>query len=81
MNTKTEAQKIRKALRAQAFEPFNGSYGFRVETVKDDSHVLSVINRHYGEENEVASILEALGYEVSAPNKFATLIYAKKVAA
>lgn len=75
MNTQTHANKIRKALRANAFETFNGEYGFRVETVKNDSHQLAVICKHYGETNEVAPILAEMGYEVTAPNKFATLIY------
>jgi hypothetical protein len=80
MNVHYEAQKIRKALRANGFEKFNGEYGWIVDSVHNDSHVLSVINKHFGDINEVAPILEAMGYEVSAPNKFATLIYGKVAA-
>lgn len=75
MNTATHANKIRKALRANAFETYNGEYGFRVEIVKNDNYQISVINKHFGDTNEVAPILAEMGYEVSAPNKFATLIY------
>jgi hypothetical protein len=75
MNTQTQANKIRRILKANAFEKFNGEYGFTIHTEKNDSHQLAVICKHYGETNEVAPILAEMGYEVSAPNKFATLIY------
>jgi hypothetical protein len=73
--TQTHANKIRKVLKANAFETYNGVWGFRVKTVNNDSHQLSVIYKHFGDTNEVAPILAEMGYEVSAPNKSTTLIY------
>jgi hypothetical protein len=78
-NTATESAKIRKALKAQGFEIFNGEYGFKVRTVKGDNHPLMVYNRHYGETNEVAPILAELGYEVQVFSPFTTVIYGKAV--
>jgi hypothetical protein len=75
MNTTTATAKIRRILKANAFEKFNGEYGFKIHTEKNDSHQVSVINYHFGDTNEVAETLAQAGFEVSAPNKFATLIY------
>lgn len=82
MNTATLANQIRKALKAQGFERYSAysGYGFKIETVKNDAHVLTVVNRHFADTNEVAPILAALGFEVSAPNKYATLVYGKVAA-
>lgn len=76
-NTATEANKIRKALKANGFEIFNGSYGFKVRTETNEPFSLVVVNRHYGETNEVAPILAEMGYEVETANANTTLIYGK----
>ncbi len=75
MNTTTATAKIRRILKANAFETFNGEYGFKIHIEKNDSHQIAVTNYHFGDTNEVAETLELAGFEVSAPNKRTTLIY------
>lgn len=76
-NTATEANRIRKALKANGFEIFNGTYGFKVRTETNESFSLVVSNRHYGETNEVAPILTELGYEAESFSPYTTVIYGK----
>lgn len=76
----TTAAAISRKLQSIGFDKFDGEVGFECFFDKNDAQCIAVIDHHFGDTNQVARELHAMGYDVMEYSAQVTFVYGKVAA-